>query len=70
MAEESKLTEFRLSQIETGVAEIRGKLDELDRVYVRLERYVIIEKAVIAIFATLSLAAFGLVWQLANTIAP
>ena len=64
------MTEYRLDTIEREQIALKNKMEELDKVYVRLERYVIVEKAVIAIFATLSLAAFGLVWQLTQTLGP
>jgi dynactin complex subunit len=44
-------------------AEFRRQYADLDRKYVRLERYITVERAVYAFIGALALAVAGLVWS-------
>lgn len=58
--------ERRLDRVDSTINEVFKRFDALNQIFVRLERYAIIEKAVIAIYSVLSLAAFGLLWKLVS----
>lgn len=58
-SERQQFVDYRLEQLERRV-------NDHEQIFVRLERYIVLEKAVIAIFGVLSMAAFGLLWQAAG----
>lgn len=54
--------EFQLEQVSRTLEKLTKRLDEMDKIYVRLERYLIFER-IVSIFVLSALgAALGLVW--------
>lgn len=59
---DNEKTEYQLEQLNQALGRLYEKLDDMDKVYVRLERYLIVERMVFVFILGVVGAAMGLVW--------
>lgn len=55
--------EYRIKNLEDSLRRVEAKLDSFDKTFVRIERYMITERAVFAFIGAVMLAAFGFIWR-------
>ena len=55
--------DYRANRMEEDIKDIRAAIDRMDERYVRLERYIVVERAMFAFIGVIVMAALGLVWS-------